>query len=342
VNIRPEKNMKQMKKSELLATVLKDIPGLHMSLLPTPLHRLNNLSAKLAVDLYCKRDDLTAFAFGGNKTRKLDYLVMDALVKGYDSLITFGAVQSNWCRMTATAGRVNGLDVYLLLSGEKPGKETANLLLDRLAGADISFTISEDRDDIIRELNGIILDLEQEGRKPYYMPVGGSVARGSIGYIGAMSEIMEYSESKGVDFSEIIVASGSAGTQAGLVAGQYISGWQGRITGMAVSRNSGEQAQKVFDIAKDCLDLITYEYEGEKLRSLVFVDDNYLGEGYRKLTRACTGAIKDFVTYEGIFLDEVYSGKAAAGLIDYAGRGKLTGDGAVLFIHTGGNVQLFE
>lgn len=321
---------------------MRDIPRLEMSLLPTPLHRLNNLSAKLAADLYCKRDDLTAFAFGGNKTRKLDYLVMDALVKGYDSLITFGAVQSNWCRMTATAGRVNGLDVFLLLSGEEPGKETANLLLDRLAGADIHFTASEDREDIIRELNGMILDLEHHGRKPYYMPVGGSVARGSLGYIGAMAEIMEYSENSGVDFSEIILASGSAGTQAGLVAGQAVSGWKGRISGMAVSRSSGEQEQKVFEIAKDTLDLIGYDYDEESVRSLVHVDDNYLGEGYRKLTPACSGAIKDFVAYEGIFLDEVYSGKAAAGLIDYAVRGELHGDGAVLFIHTGGNVQLFE
>lgn len=331
-----------MKESELLHAMLRDIPRLEMSLLPTPLHRLNNLSAKLAADLYCKRDDLTAFAFGGNKTRKLDYLVMDALARGYDSLITFGAVQSNWCRMTATAGRVNGLDVFLLLSGKEQGKETANLLLDRLAGADISFTASEDRDDIIREINGMILDLEHRGRKPYYMPVGGSVARGSLGYIGALAEILEYSENNGVDFNEIILASGSAGTQAGLVAGQTVSGWKGRITGMAVSRSSDEQEQKVFEIAKDTLDLIGYDYDEEKVRSMVHVDDNYLGEGYRKITPACSGAIKDFVSYEGIFLDEVYSGKAAAGLIDYAGRGELQGDGAVLFIHTGGNVQLFE
>ena len=331
-----------MKKSELLRAMLRDIPRLEMSLLPTPLHRLNNMSARLAADVYCKRDDLTAFAFGGNKTRKLDYLIMDALVTGHDSLITFGAVQSNWCRMTATAGRVNGMDVFLVLSGEKPGKETANLLLDRLAGADISFTESSERDEIIREVNEKILELEHRHRKPYYMPVGGSVARGSLGYTGAMAEILEFTEDKGVDFGEIILASGSAGTQAGLVAGQAISGWQGRISGMAVSRNRVEQEQKVFEIAKDTLDLIGCEYDEEKIRSLVHVDDNYLGEGYRKITPACTAAIEDFVSYEGIFLDEVYSGKAAAGLIDYAGRGELQGKGAVLFIHTGGNVQLFE
>ena len=168
------------------------------------------------------------------------------------------------------------------------------------------------------------------------------MARGSLGYIDAMAEILEYSEKSGVDFSEIILASGSAGTQAGLVAGQAVSGWKGRISGMAVSRSSSEQEQKVFEIAKDTLDLIAYDYDEDSVRSLVHVDDNYLGDGYRKLTPACSGAIKDFVAYEGIFLDEVYSGKAAAGLIDYAGRGELQGDGAVLFIHTGGNVQLFE
>jgi len=331
-----------MKKSELIYSYLRDIPSLGMSLLPTPLHRLNNMSARLSADLYCKRDDLTAFAFGGNKTRKLDYLVMDAIINGYDSLITFGAVQSNWCRMTSTAGRVNGLDVFLILSGKKPGKETANLLLDRMTGAEITFTENTDRDDIIKEVNRKILELETQGRKPYYMPVGGSVARGSLGYIRAMAEIVEYSENSGVDFKEIIVASGSAGTQAGLVAGQVICGWQGRISGMAVSRIKAEQEPKVFEIAKDSLDFVGYEYDEELVSSIVHVDDSYLGEGYRIITLACRQAIEEFARYEGIFLDEVYTGKAAAGLIDYAGKGDFSDGGAVLFIHTGGNIQLFE
>lgn len=313
-----------------------------MSLLPTPVHRLNNLSARLATDLYCKRDDLTAFAFGGNKIRKLDYLVMDAIVTGYDSLITFGAVQSNWCRMTSTAGKVNGVDVFLVLSGVKPEKDTANLLLDKLAGADITFIESLEREDIIREVDRKILELKNAGRKPYYMPVGGSVARGSLGYIRAMAEILEYSESSEVDFKDIIVASGSAGTQAGLVAGQIISGWKGRITGMAVSRDRIEQEQNVFNITKDSLELVEYNYDEDHVRSLVYVDDSYLGEGYRMITTGCRQAIEDFVRYEGIFLDEVYTGKAAAGLIDYAGKKAFSQQGSVLFIHTGGNVQLFE
>ncbi len=331
-----------MKKSELIFAYLRDIPRLEMSILPTPLQRLNNMSARMSADIYCKRDDLTAFAFGGNKIRKLDYLVMDAIVTGYDSLITFGAVQSNWCRMTSTAGRVNGLDVFLVLSGEKPDKETANLLLDRLTGAEITFTENTDRDDIIREVNRKILELENQGRKPYYMPVGGSVARGSMGYVRAMAEIMEYSESSGVDFKEIVVASGSAGTQAGLVAGQVICGWKGRISGMAVSRIKDEQEQKVFEIAKDSLDFVGYEYDEKIIGSMVHVDDSYLGGGYRVITPGCRQAIEDFARYEGIFLDEVYTGKAAAGLIDYAAKGLFPDKDAVLFIHTGGNVQLFE
>jgi len=331
-----------VKKSKLINKYLQNIPKLDMSLLPTPVHRLNNLSARLAADLYCKRDDLTAFAFGGNKIRKLDYLVMDAIATGYDSLITFGAVQSNWCRMTSTAGTVNGVDVFLILSGVKPEKDTANLLLDKLAGADITFIESLERDDIIREVDRKILELKNAGRKPYYMPVGGSVARGSLGYIRAMGEILEYSESSEVDFKDIIVASGSAGTQAGLVAGQVISGWEGRITGMAVSRDRHEQEQNVFDITKDSLELVEYNYDEDHVRSLVYVDDSYLGEGYRMITTGCRQAIEDFVKYEGIFLDEVYTGKAAAGLIDYAERKKFSNEGSVLFIHTGGNVQLFE
>ncbi len=331
-----------MKKSELINKKLADIPKLEMSLLPTPIHRLNNLSGRLASDIYCKRDDLTGFAFGGNKTRKLDYLVGDAIATGYDSLITFGAVQSNWCRMTATAGMVNGLDVYLVLAGGEPDRDTANLLLDRLAGANIRFIDSTDRHKIVEEVNRMILDLKERGRQPYFMPVGGSVARGSLGYISAMAEILEYCESMSMNFDTIILASGSAGSQAGLVAGQLISGWEGRIVGMAVSRNKAEQEKKVFDIAKDSLDLIEYEYNEQSVSSLIHVDDSYLGEGYRIITAECREAIHDFVRYEGIFLDEVYTGKAAAGLIDYAGKGLIGMNSGVLFIHTGGNVQLFE
>jgi len=313
-----------------------------MSLLPTPTHRLNNMSARLKIDLYCKRDDLTAFAFGGNKVRKLDYLIMDAISTGCDCLITFGAVQSNWCRMTSVAGKVNGLDVFLVLAGGKPEKDTANLLLDKLAGADISYIESLEKDDIVREVDRKIQELKDAGRKPYFMPVGGSVARGSLGYIQAMAEILEYSEKNEVEFRDIIVASGSAGTQAGLVAGQVISGWQGRVTGMAVSRGSDEQEQNVFNIARDTLEMVEHNYNEDRLRALVKVDDNYLGEGYRMITPECSQAIEDFVRYEGIYLDEVYTGKAAAGLIDYAEENTFSSGSTVLFIHTGGNVQLFE
>ena len=313
-----------------------------MSLLPTPTHRLNNMSARLKIDLYCKRDDLTAFAFGGNKVRKLDYLIMDAISTGCDCLITFGAVQSNWCRMTSVAGKVNGLDVFLVLAGGKPEKDTANLLLDKLAGADISYIESLEKDDIVREVDRKIQELKDAGRKPYFMPVGGSVARGSLGYIQAMAEILEYSEKNEVEFRDIIVASGSAGTQAGLVAGQVISGWQGRVTGMAVSRGSDEQEQNVFNITRDTLEMVGHNYNEDRLRALVKVDDNYLGEGYRMITPECSQAIEDFVRYEGIYLDEVYTGKAAAGLIDYAEENTFSSGSTVLFIHTGGNVQLFE
>ncbi|MFP4488269.1 MAG: 1-aminocyclopropane-1-carboxylate deaminase/D-cysteine desulfhydrase [Bacteroidales bacterium] len=331
-----------MRKSELINKKLEDIPKLEMSLLPTPIHRLNNMSGRLATDIYCKRDDLTGFAFGGNKTRKLDYLVSDAIATGYDSLITFGAVQSNWCRMTATAGKVNGLDVYLVLAGGKPDRDTANLLLDRLAGANIRFIDSTDRHEIVEEVNRITLELKDRGRQPYFMPVGGSVARGSLGYIKAMAEILEYMEGKSMNFETIILASGSAGSQAGLVAGQVISGWKGRIVGMAVSRNKAEQEKKVFEITKDSLDLVGYEYDEQSVSSLIHVEDSYLGEGYRIVTPGCLEAIRDFVQYEGIFLDQVYTGKAAAGLTDYVRKGLIGPDSKVLFIHTGGNVQLFE
>jgi len=331
-----------MKKSKKLFSTFKHIPRLNFSILPTPLHNLDNLSNKWDRNLYCKRDDMTGFAFGGNKTRKLDYLIKDALNKGYDSIVTFGSNQSNWCRMTGAAGSVSGMDVHLILAGLKPEKPTANIKLDLLCGARIIHLDTEEEHLLEEAALEHVEKLKKEGYKPYYLAVGGSNAIGALGYVNAFCEILEFSEKTGICFSKIIVATGSSGTQAGLIAGQLISGWEGSVIGMSVSRKREEQEEKVLQVVMDTCQLLNIQCKTDIAKKFTTVDDNYLGEGYRINTIDCEKAIELFAREEGIFLDEVYTGKAAAGLIDYLNKGKISKSENVLFLHTGGNIQLFE
>lgn len=328
--------------SKLLKEHLEQFPNLSMSILPTPIHKLEFLSRKYSCNIYCKRDDLTGFAFGGNKIRKLDYLLMDALNKKCDSIVTNGSNQSNWCRMTATAGAANMLDVHLVLAGKKPDKSTANLLLDELVGANIHHVDTDD-DALLESVSlELIEKLKRQGRHPYYMSVGGSNSIGALGYIEAFQEILEYSAKSGIEFSKIYLGSGSAGTQAGLVLGQLLSGWEGVIQGINVSRSKSEQEEKVKIIVEDTLRLLNVRIDQSIWSKMVVNHDNYLGEGYRKNTEGAGKAIELFARKEGIFLDEVYTGKAAAGLIGHLEKGLIPSHENVLFIHTGGNVQLFE
>lgn len=322
--------------------ILATIPSLSMSVLPTPVQKLNNLSVKLGTNLYCKRDDLTGFAFGGNKVRKLDYLVKDALLKGADTLVTFGSNQSNWCRMTSTAGAVNGLEVYLVLEGQKPEKPTANLMLDYMAGAHIIHIESKNDSEVEEKTLQLVKDLSKKGKKPYYMAIGGSNGRGSLGYVKAFQEVPDFEKQHQMKFDNIVVASGSAGTQAGLVAGKLLSGWSGKIIGITVSRDRFTQANKILKIVQETLEILQEPMEESLIKQAIITNDEYLGEGYRINTPQCLEAIDLFIKQEGIFLDEVYTGKAAAGLIDLCQTKQIESTQKTLFFHTGGNVQLFE
>lgn len=309
---------------------------LRLSQAPTPLHHLPRLSKLLGASIYCKRDDLTGFGYGGNKLRKLEYLLSDAVQRGCDTLITSGSNQSNWCRAVAAAGAALGMEVHLVLQGPVPKAYTGNLRLSRIAGARMTHVDTED-DSLLEVAGGELEDaLKARGRKPYRMIVGGSTGLGSLGYVQAMREIVDYERQSGTRFSTVIHATGSAGTQAGLVAGAALFEWSGKIIGMAVSRSKEEQVPKVRAVLQQMLSPSALE------RANVIVDDRYVGAGYRKNTTACLEAIEVFARTEGLFLDEVYTGKAAAGLIDYAGLGRFGADEHILFIHTGGTPQLFE
>jgi L-cysteate sulfo-lyase len=303
---------------------------------PTPIQHLPRLSAMLGAQIHCKRDDLTGFGYGGNKIRKLEYLLADAKRRGCDCLITCGSNQSNWCCMASVAGAVLGMDVYLILGGPVPAVDTGNIRLARLAGARISHIDTEDGSVLDAACQDLQATLEARGRRPDRIIVGGSSGLGSLGYTHALFETMQFEQAQGIRFSKIILATGSAGTQAGLIVGSLLREWPGDIVGMAVSRSATEQTEKVRGVLTQALTDAALE------RARIIVDDAYVGAGYRRNTEACAEAIEIFARTEGIYLDEVYSGKAAAGLIDYGRSGRLRPDEHVLFLHTGGTAQLFE
>jgi L-cysteate sulfo-lyase len=313
-------------------------PRLHNSLLPTPVHRLDYLSDEFGVNVYCKRDDLTGFGFGGNKTRKLDFLLADALGRGCDTLIAIGANQSNFCRVAASYGVACGMEVHLVLGGKQPGEPTGNLRLDHLLAVACHHIDSSNWDDWAHEAAKVESELASRGRKVYRMPVGGSTARGALGYVDAFAEILEDQSRLGVEFDAVIHASSSAGTQAGLVAGQAASDWRGRIIGVSVAKPKASLENDLLALSQETAAQIGVSVEP----SSIVVDDGYIGEGYAARTLGCGEAVALFAQRLGIFLDFVYTGKAAAGLIDYLRKGRFDKGANVLFIHTGGNIQLFE
>jgi L-cysteate sulfo-lyase len=317
---------------------MKNFRKLNYSLLPTPIHKLENLSEYLNTNVYCKRDDMTGFAFGGNKTRKLDYLIAEALDKGADTIVAVGAYQSNFCRIASAYGAVCGLDVWLVLGGKRPERITANLMLDYLFGANIKEVDSYEWNDWEEEAKKIANYLSDKGKKVYYMPIGGSTSTGALGYVDCMKEIAEYSVKEGLEFKSLFHPTGSAGTQAGLVVGKNTSKWKGTINGIAVTKDSKQIFKEVEVLAKETAKIFDIKISD----SDIVVDDNYIGESYGAETEGAKEAISLFAKREGILLDNVYSGKAAAGMIDYVRKGNYTSSDNLLFVHTGGNIQLFK
>lgn len=306
------------------------------AVLPTPVHELPALSQLAGCRVFCKRDDLTAFGFGGNKARKLDFLMADALRAGCDTLVAIGSNQSNCCRMVAAYGSVNGMDVHLVLGGKKPDNPTGNLRLDHLLGAHCHHVDSLDWDDWEASAVALEAALAEEGRRVYRMPIGGSTSVGALGYVAAVGEIMADERRLGVQFSAVVFPSGSAGTQAGLVVGKALTGWPGEVLGISVAKSKDHLEEDVFDLAQATAARFGTEID----RRTVCVDDSCIGGGYGQHTPEAEEAIQFFARRCGVFLDHVYTGKAAAGLLKYLAAGRFEPGSAVLFLHTGGNVEL--
>jgi D-cysteine desulfhydrase family pyridoxal phosphate-dependent enzyme len=315
---------------------LKSFPRVPLSLVPTPCHRLNDLSEKYGVEIYCKRDDMTGFGFGGNKSRKLEFLMGEAKEHGCDTLLTCGGIQSNFCRLTAAAGAVVGMSVHLILGGRKPAMATGNVLLDEMLGAVIHYVASSDWSEWEKDMERVAEGLEAGGRKVFIMPVGGSVPVGVAGYTAVFSEILRDQERLDITFDHIIHASGSGGTQAGLVVGKDLTGWAGKITGVSVAMDREALEAKVFGLATETASILG----GRARRESVVVDDRFIGPGYAVKTTEAQKAIEVFARREGIFLDNVYTGKAAGALLHWLEKGLFSGQ-RVLFLHTGGLPELF-
>jgi D-cysteine desulfhydrase family pyridoxal phosphate-dependent enzyme len=315
---------------------MKTLPRLCFAHLPTPIESLPRLSAALnSQRLWVKRDDQTGLAFGGNKTRKLEFLVAEAQAHGARTLITAGATQSNHCRQTAAAAARFGFDCLLVLSGERPAKISGNLLLDYLFGAKVVWTTSERRQEA---LQAAFEQAWQAGQRPYQIPVGGSNPTGAAGYAYAMQELLQ--QCAPTDLPDwIVFASSSGGTHAGIVAGARLFGFPGKILGISNDETASNLSAHVASLASQTLDLLGEPHQIQP--EDILVNDSFLGAGYGVMGEPEANAIKLFASLEGLLLDPVYTGRAAAGLIELCKSGYFKPDEKILFWHTGGTTALF-
>lgn len=309
--------------------------------LPTPLEPLPRLSEELGLDLWIKRDDCTGLAGGGNKTRKLEFLLGAAFEEDADTLVTQGAVQSNHVRQTAAAAAAHGLACEIILEERTGSKATdyvgnGNVLLDRLFGANLR-TVPGGTD-MVAELEKTAAEVRARGGKPYVIPGGGSNPTGALGYVDCAREIVVQADEMDLEVHRIVTATGSAGTHAGLVAGLAVMGADIPVLGIGVRAPKDKQEANVFKLAEETAALLGQP--GRVTREQVVADCDYVGEGYGLIDQGVIDALTLAARLDGIVLDPVYSGKAMKGLVALARAGRFKGE-TVVFLHTGGAQGLF-
>jgi D-cysteine desulfhydrase family pyridoxal phosphate-dependent enzyme len=333
---------------------IKDYPRVRLAHLPTPLETLPGLSSRLTgPSVYLKRDDQTGLAFGGNKARKLEFIMADALNQGADSVVTWAGVQSNWCRqVAASAARMGKRSVLVLLKRPGlPAEEDGNLLIDRVLNADIRLVEASGEKSFLKYENvrefvqPALEEEESAGRSVYLAPVGGSLLEGSMrgplgamGYVAAFAELLEQARAQGFTPDSVVLATGSAGTQAGLVAGAKLLSPETRVIGISVAGSREDISGYVTEITQALLDEVG---DGERVSTEdVIVFDEYLGEGYGILNQNIIDSVSLVAREEGVLLDPVYTGKAMTGFLDLARKGYFAEEN-VIFLHTGGTPALF-
>lgn len=333
---------------------LYDFPRVRLVHLPTPMRKLENLSKELGgPEIWIKRDDLTGVAFGGNKSRKLEYILPDMLAKNADTVVTWAALQSNWAMHTAAAAARYGIKPVLILFKryDLPIEPDGNMLLDRLLGAEIRIREplgpgSAHTEDYLAVAEEVAAELRAQGRRPYVISVGGSRVMGSmtlplgaLAYVQAFIEALEQTRTFGFEPEYIVHSTGSGSTQAGLIVGAKGLGAKTRIVGISVSDEKKPFMRDVIEISRateDALGIGRIVTEDD-----VIVLDEYIREGYGIVSREVTDAIRLMFTREGIVLDPVYTSKAFVGLMDLIKRGYFGPSDRIVFFHTGGTPALF-
>ncbi len=324
---------------------LGHIPRLDLGFWPTPMHQLPRLGEDLGgPELWIKRDDQSGVAAGGNKVRRLEYVVGQALEQGADLLITTGGVQSNHARMTAAVGARLGLDVVLVLKGADPGIKTGNLLLNHILGARIVFEEGDlfgdgDEDPVALRMEEVAAEEREKGRRPFIVPLGGSTPTGCLGYVSAMLELLGQLEDASLSIDHLFVAAGSQGTAAGIYLGSQATSSGMEIHLISVARNSQIVREQTMDLAARTRDLLGWKVDLDPDHLHVY--DQYVGEGYGIPTPGTLEAINKTASLEGIILDPTYTGKAMAGLIGEVSSGTIDAAETALFWHTGGLPGLF-
>lgn len=320
---------------------LARFPRIRLAHLPTPLEPLPRLSEELGVEIWIKRDDCTGLAGGGNKTRKLEFLLGEAFEQGADTLVTQGAVQSNHVRQTAAAAAAHGLACEVILE-ERTGSKAhdyvanGNVLLDRLFGAGVRFVAGGS--DMPAELEKTAAEARARGGRPYVIPGGGSNPVGALGYVDCAREILVQADELDLRIDRIVTATGSAGTHAGLVAGLAVMGADVPVLGIGVRAPNAKQEENVLKLARETAALLGRP--DAVTAGMVVADCDYVGEGYGLVDEGVVEALKLAARTDGIVLDPVYSGKAMKGLIALAKGGAFEGE-TVVFLHTGGAQGLF-
>lgn len=316
------------------------IPRESLGFFPTPLIELTKLGHKLdGPRIFMKRDDNTGLALGGNKTRKLEFIIADALAQGADTIVTAGAAQSNHCRQTAAAAASLGLECHLVLGGTEPEKFDGNLLLDKIFGCNIHWAGKNRKGENIPQL---VEQLKSEGRNPYIVPYGGSNELGALAFVEALNELEKQRQSINVSFTHIIFASSSGGTHAGLMLANKILHSPYLIMGINIDKGETDRVpfnQYIVELANSTAKLINedYTFTDADLK----LNSDYVGEGYGVIGTLENDAISLTAQTEGILLDPVYTGRAMGGLIDMIRSGEIKKTDSVLFWHTGGAPALF-
>jgi len=326
-----------------LSLTLAKFPKVRLGHLPTPLEPMDRLSEILGGPrLWVKRDDCTGLSSGGNKTRKLEFLMADAQSKGADTIITQGATQSNHARQTTAAAAKLGMECHILLEDRTGSNDhsyilNGNVLLDRLHGASVSKRSGGT--DMNAEMQDFAESLIEKGKNPYIIPGGGSNAIGALGYVNCARELTEQASEIGLKVDALVHATGSAGTQAGLVAGLAAIQSDIHLLGIGVRAPKDKQEQMVFDLAQKTADHLDtgIKIERDKVRAIC----DYVGAGYGLPTDGMIKAVKLLAQSEGLLFDPVYSGKGLDGLIDQIKKGYFAGMDNVVFLHTGGSAALF-